>query len=199
MKKFLLATLAVLALVGCGSGKQDPLTSAISDKMAESVAQMSGGALNPADVKVAIQRIEEVGSSTLGAELDRRYDVFVTKEKVARKSYEKFSAKGMFTNAQKQLETIEKAKNFQMQVSDLKEKLAAQADSVIFRDYRFTAVATTPDGSKVEAKDYYAAVTPDFRVIAITPDTKALHRGTGSAIPGYSAIFGDEDEEPAEE
>jgi len=193
MKRFLLSILAVLALVSCG--KKDPLTSAISEKMAEQIAQKAGGSFDPSEVKVVIQRIEEVGSSTLAAELDRRYDVFVTKEKVARKSYDKYSAKGMFTNAQKQLETIEQAKTFQQQVSDLKEKLAAQADSIIFRDYRFTAVATAPDGSKVEAKDYYAAVTPDFRVIAITPDTKALHRGTGSAIPGYSAIFGDEEDE----
>jgi len=67
-------------------------------------------------------------------------------------------------------------------------------DSVIFRDYKFSAKAIAPT-MNVDATDYYVSVTPDYQILAMTPDQKTLHKSTGRAVPGYSALFADEESE----
>lgn len=174
--KLFAACCAALAIIGCGSGKGNPLNNAIADMMVKQNADVES---------FTVYKLTPQEEVTLSQELARRQKLFATKEKTYRKKVEEYKAKGMKKNAAKNEEILRSTEDILSRIETYRSGHSAQMDSVIYTVYRMDGCAKTFDKQKMEVRDYFVNVSPEGAVLSIRPSTDNPYQHMGSAIPGY--------------
>ena len=183
MKKILFFTVSLALLAGavlsCGPKQADPMEQALAEKIQQAV----GG-----EAKVKVYSMEVVDSTTFRTELERKFKIFNLKIEQNRKFYETYLKEGKPKNAELKSKAIRKDQEILKGLEAIQERLGERLDEVAYYDYKFTASAVLKSGRE-NYNDYFCAITPDGRVLGISSDQNAIHKGTSSVIPGYKALL----------
>lgn len=187
MKRLLIISAAVILLAGCTpKPSYTPLQKAVVDYVAESVGP---------DAKLSFNSIEVADSLTYGQLYEQRVKAFRVKLDQDIKFVNRYKSKKMPVNADKHQKSVEKDKTIlsaleKMDISDI-------ADNIVCYDMVFSGKADSPSQTTV-FEEFYAAVTPDGKILATNDSKKGLHKGFGKYLPGYTEILrsvGGEDDE----
>lgn len=182
--KFFLVAALLLAAAAVSSCKDEfeAQKSAVSAKIVETMGEVQNLKFNT---------FEQLGQTTVGREIEMRTDLFKTKLEQDQKFYDMYSAGGILGKAAQKKRAIERDQLHLTQLDSIRNTLGSRLDDVAYTDYKFSAVGTLKDG-KLEAKDWYAAISPSGEVLNMVQDVKKLHRGLGVTIPGYKGMFDEE-------
>ena len=188
MKRILLfAVLATAAILSsCTPKAADPVEQAI---VSEILSMPQGFS------KVTFLNCEMIDSTTFAQELDRRVKLFETKRDADGKLLLKYTQEGKPRNAALKNESYRRDLEILRSLDSLRAASAGILDEIAYYDYRFSADADGEESGKMQFRDAYAAVTPDFEVIGLTAQKKDLHKGLGKVIPGYLELLRGESEE----
>lgn len=187
MKKITVALASIAMFISCSDKTADPVKEAL-------IAEI-GKTMKVEAPDVYFSNIARIDSTTFAEELDRRKVVLETKCKVLEKQALKYSAEGKLNASRNKVEELSATRNRLKDLEKLAQSLADIADKTAYYDYTFSATAKG-DGRKMEFKEAYATVTPDFQVLGICSQKKDIHKGMGKVIPGYLEMLkGDSDEE----
>ena len=173
--------MAIFALTSC-SVKYGAEKKAVAAKIVETMGDVQNLKFNT---------FEQIGQTTVGEEVEMRINLFKTKLEQDQKFYDMYSAGGVLGKASQKKYAIERDQLHLTQLDSIRNTLGAKLNEIAYKDYRFSAVGTLKD-SKLEAKDWYAAITPAGEVLSLVQDPKKLHRGLGVTIPGYQGMFDEE-------
>ena len=177
----LLLAVSTLVLSSC-KGSYASEKAAVSAKIAETMG----------DVKsLAFTSFEQIGETTVGKEVEMRIALFKTKLEQDQKFYDMYTAGGVLGKAAQKKDAIERDQLHLTQLDSIRNTLGDKLNDIAYRDYKFSAVGSLKD-SKLEARDWYAAITPAGEVLSLVQDPKKLHRGLGVTIPGYKGMFDEE-------
>ena len=174
-------TSVVLSFSACQSAYEEE-KAAVAAKIAETMGEVQGLKFNT---------FEQVGQTTVGQEVEMRTNAFKTKLEQDQKYYDMYSAGGVLGKASQKKAAIERDHLFLTQLDSIRNSLGAKLNESAYTDYKFSAVGKLKD-SKLEAKDWYAAISPSGEVLSLVQDPKKLHRGLGVTIPGYKGMFDEE-------
>lgn len=177
----LLMAAVVLALSSCSTKYADE-KAAVSAKITETMGEVQSLTFNS---------FEPVGETTVGQEIEMRIKLFKTKLEQDQKFYDMYSAGGVLGKAAQKKHAIERDQLHLTQLDSIRNSLEGRLDEIAYRDYKFSASGKTADGI-LEAKDWYAAISPAGEVLNMVQDPKKLHRGLGVTIPGYKGMFDEE-------
>ncbi|MBR1575893.1 MAG: hypothetical protein IJ654_05515 [Bacteroidales bacterium] len=156
---------------------------AVADKISETMGDVQ---------KLTFNTFEQVGQTTVGEEIEMRINLFKTKLEQDQKFFDMYTAGGVLGKASQKKDAIERDQLHLTQLDSIRNVLsAAQLGAIAYKDYKFSATGTLKD-SKLEARDWYAAITPSGEVLSLVQDPKKLHRGLGVTIPGYKGMFDEE-------
>ncbi len=180
--------LAALLMTACVlfsacEGKYAKEKAAVSAKITETMGDVQ---------KLTFNTFEQIGQTTVGEEVEMRINLFKTKLEQDQKFYDMYSAAGVLGKASQKKDAIERDQLHLTQLDSIRNTLgAAKLGEIAYKDYKFSATGTLKD-SKLEAKEWYAAITPAGEVLSLVQDPKKLHRGLGVTIPGYKGMFDEE-------
>ena len=177
----LLMAASALLLSSCTS-KYASEKAAVSAKIAETMGEVQNLTFNT---------FEQIGQTTIGQEVEMRIDLFKTKLEQDQKFYDMYTAGGVLGKASQKKTAIERDQLHLTQLDSIRNNLGAKLNEIAYRDYKFSAVGKVKD-SKLEAKDWYAAISPSGEVLSLVQDPKKLHKGLGVTIPGYKGMFDEE-------
>ena len=172
---------SAVALSSCAGSYVDE-KKAVSDKISETMGEVQSLTFNT---------FEQIGQTTVGQEVEMRIALFKTKLEQDQKFYDMYTAGGVLGKAAKKKDAIERDQLHLTQLDSIRNTLGAKLNDIAYRDYKFSAVGKLKDG-KLEAKDWYAAISPAGEVLSLVQDPKKLHRGLGVTIPGYKGMFDEE-------
>ena len=176
----LMAAVALI-LSSCASKYSDE-KAAVAAKIAETMGDVQNLTFNT---------FEQIGETTIGQEVEMRIDLFKTKLEQDQKFYDMYTAGGVLGKASQKRDAIERDQLHLTQLDSIRNTLGDKLNEIAYRDYKFSAVGKVKD-SKLEAKDWYAAISPAGEVLSLVQDPKKLHRGLGITIPGYKGMFDEE-------
>ena len=168
-----LMTATALVFSSC-AGQYGDEKAAVAAKIAETMGEVKGLTFNT---------FEQIGQKTVGEEVEMRISLFKTKLEQDQKFYDMYTAGGVAGKASQKKAAIERDQLHLTQLDSIRNTLGAKLNENAYRDYK--------DG-KLEAKDWYAAITPKGEVLSLVQDPKKLHRGLGVTIPGYKGMFDEE-------
>ena len=176
-----LVTATALVFSSC-AGQYGDEKAAVAAKISETMGEVKGLTFNT---------FEQIGQKTIGEEVEMRISLFKTKLEQDQKFYDMYTAGGVLGKASQKKAAIERDQLHLTQLDSIRNTLGAKLNEIAYRDYKFSAVGKLADG-KLEAKDWYAAITPKGEVLSLVQDPKKLHRGLGVTIPGYEGMFDEE-------
>jgi len=176
-----LMTVASFVFSAC-AGSHSKEKEAVSAKIVETMGEVKNLKFNT---------FEQIGQTTIGEEVEMRINLFKTKLEQDQKFYDMYSAGGVLGKASQKKAAIERDQLHLTQLDSIRNTLGAKLNEIAYKDYKFSAVGTLKD-SKLEAKDWYAAISPSGEVLSLVQDSKKLHRGLGVTIPGYKGMFDEE-------
>ncbi len=167
------------AVLSCTPKKTDPMEQALTEKILQAVGE---------EGKVRVYSMEAVDSTTLRTELERKFKIYNLKIEQNHKFYETYMKEGKPKNAELKSKAILKDREILKGLEAIQQSLAEHLDEVAYYDYKFTASVSLKSG-KTNYNDYFCAITPDGKVLGISSDQNAIHKGTSSVIPGYKALL----------
>ncbi len=184
MKKLFPVAAMLLTALFCLScdGKYVEEKEAVKAKIVETMGEVQSLTFNT---------FEQIGQTTVGEEVEMRIDLFKTKLEQDQKFYDMYSAGGVLGKASQKKDAIERDRLHLTQLDSIRNTLGEKLNEIAYKDYKFSAVGKLKD-SKLEAKDWYAAISPSGEVLSLVQDPKKLHRGLGVTIPGYKGMFDEE-------
>ena len=167
------------AVLSCTPKKTDPMEQALAEKILQAVGE---------EGKVRVYSMEAVDSTTMRTELERKFKIYNLKIEQNRKFYETYMKEGKPKNAELKSKAILKDQEILKGLEAIQQRLGERLDEVAYYDYKFTASVSLKSG-KTNYNDYFCAITPDGKVLGISSDQNAIHKGTSSVIPGYKALL----------
>ena len=185
MKKHLFAKSALLlcVILSCACGTRYPdEKAAVEAKIVETMGEVQG---------LKFKQFEQIGQTTIGEEVEMRIDLFKTKLEQDQKFLDMYTAGGVLGKASQKRDAIERDRLHLTQLDSIRNTLGARLGEVAYTDYKFSATGKIGD-SKLEATDWYAAISPAGEVLSLVQDPKKLHKGLGITIPGYQGMFDEE-------
>lgn len=186
LKRALFVTLAVVIAASCSTkGTDDPVKNAILEKVQ---AQTGKG------TKLTFDNIQLIDSCTFAGEIDNRIHGFEIKAQQDSLFQVKYHGMGQFKKSQEKINALSRDRKYISTLEGIRESLGDKAKDIAYYDYVFTARGKTADGAQVMMKEYYLCITPDGKVLSMVDDKKTLHKGTGVVIPGYSEMFGNNED-----
>lgn len=188
MKKISAIAALALCVVSCGLGQKP---NQYKDAVKEEIIRLVG-----ADAKVSFNTFELKETTTFADELDYRKGLIEARHKMNIKFQEKYSKERMPTNAGIKRLAILKDEEVLKGLEAIRERMAAadSLDKVAYYVFQFTGEAKS-QGATSTFKDYFACVTPDGRLLSLTDNEKAIHKGLGNVLGGYKLLLGAEKEE----
>ena len=187
MRRLLTLLSILLLFAGCDSKSEyTPLQQAVVDYVSKNAGE---------GATLTFKKIEIADSLTVGQLYEQRIRAFEVKLDQDTKYYESYKAKKMPNNMEKHLKAMGKDKTILEALHGM--DISAVADEVLCYDIVFTGKAETAE-SIMEFEDFYAAVTPEGKVLSTNNTQKGLHKGFGKYLEGYTEILrsvGDEEEE----
>ena len=133
---------------------------------------------------------EKIDSTTVAEEISMREQTFLLKHEQDKKFYEKYKNVHNTAKAAEKLTAMERDIELLRKLVRIKESLGDAVGNIAYYDYCFSAKGRTAEGP-FEADGWFACITPDGKVLSLVQNKRDLHKGTGTAIPGYSEIFDD--------
>lgn len=176
------ALLVSLALFSSCKDEYEAQKAAVSAKIIETMGEVQN--LN-------FSSFEPIGQTTIGKEIEMRTDLFKTKLEQDQKFFDMYQAGGILGKAAQKKRAIERDQLHLTQLDSIRNSLGGRLEEIAYTDYKFSAAGKLKD-SKLEAKDWYVAISPTGEVLNMVPDPKKLHRGLGVTIPGYKGMFDEE-------
>ena len=183
MKKY---SLLICSLLIAGAGL---FTSCKYEPSMEETAIREAIAAQKGEVsKFGLTAIEQIGEVTIGQEIGIRTDNFRLKYKKDSEFEQEYTRNRMARKAEEKARAMARDLIHIAQLDSIKAAIADRLDEVAYREYKFSATCTTPEG-KLELKDWYAAISPDGKVLSMVQDKSRLHSGLGVSIPGWKELF----------
>ena len=179
MKRMLLCLLAVLALVSCGKKPADPVADAIAAEMMKEVDQ---------PYTLQITDLKLLDSTDFATEFSRRIGIYNTRLDQNTARLEKYMKQGMKKNASLMFEALQKDTKIYNELIAMKEMMGDDTLKVAYYDYSYTYSGKVGD-TRIPAKQAFATVTPDGRVLTFAADRSDIHKATGLVIPGYKELL----------
>ena len=211
MKKISVIAALALCVVSCGLGQKP---NQYKDAVKEEIIRLVG-----ADAKVSFNTFELKETTTFADELEYRKGLIEARHKMNIRFQEKYSEERMPKNAGikrlailkdeevlKGLDAIQERIEVacgdrksiyltEIQAEGGKRMAAADSlDKVAYYVFQFTGEAKC-QGTTSTFKDYFACVTPDGRLLSLTDNEKAIHKGLGNVLGGYRLLLGAEEKE----
>lgn len=182
MRTMSIITAMSICIVSCSSG---PRSDQYKDAVREEIVRLVG-----ADAKVSFNTFELLESTTYADELDYRKGLITARHSMNDKFQKQYEGQGMKTNALKKLDALMKDEDVLKGIEAIRERMAAadSLDKVAYHVYSFTGEARCK-GITTTFKDYFACVTPDGEILSVTDNRKAIRKGLGKIIEGYSTIL----------
>ncbi len=179
LKKGFVTSLALALLCVACAPKYTPLEQAVIDHVQAQVGPES---------RLSLRQISLADSLTYGQLLQQRIKAFEVKYK----QDEKFLATAVAKNNRGKIDRFDDAMKKDVYILDALRKmdLGGLADAVVCYDMVFSGKAERDDVTTV-FDAYYAAVSPDGKVLSLQPGQKGLHKGFGKFLPGYQDILKD--------
>ena len=183
MKHTLILVAAVLTACTLTLSSCENKYPAEKEAVAAKITEMKG------EVKhLKFNNFEQIGQTTVGEEIEMRVNQFKTKLEQDQKFLDMYTAGGVLGKASRKKIAVERDQLHLTQLDSIRNSLGEGLNAIAYKDYKFSAVGKLADG-KLEATDWYAAISPDGKVLNLVEDVKKLHKGLGSTIPGYKAMF----------
>lgn len=179
MKRISIFLCAILAVCACGQKAPDPVAEAI-------IAEMTKGIDQPC--AISIQNLQRLDSTTFATEFQRRIGIYDIRLAQNTARMEKYIREGMPKNATKMYEELKKDTKIFNELNAMKAMMADDTLKVAYYDYSFTYGGKIGN-QKVPAKQAFATVTPDGRVLTYSADRRDLHKATGLVLPGYQELL----------
>lgn len=189
MKRILLGILALLALASCAQKPADPVAEAIVTEMMKDVDQ---------PYKLKISDLQLLDSTIFATEFNRRIEIYGIRLDQNTARLEKYMKQGMKKNASLMFEALQKDTKIYNELIAMKEMMGDDTLNVAYYDYAYTYSGKVGD-TRIPAKQAFATVTPDYRVLTYAADRSDIHKATGLVIPGYKELLDSFKEEEEQE
>ena len=189
MKRIIVLACVVLALGACTQKKEmDPVSQAIVAEMMKDIDQ-------PYDIQITDLKV--LDSTTFAVEFERRIGIYDTRLNQNSARMEKYMREGKKKNATLMFEALQKDTKIFNELNVLKEMMGEDTLKTAYYDYSYTYSGKVGD-TRIPAKQAFATVTPDGRVLTFAADRKDIHKATGLVIPGYKELLDSFKEETTE-
>lgn len=190
MKKILLLIGLCGMIAACTSTPKDPVYQMVQDYVAKQAGE---------PVKVKINKLAKVDSTTYGTEIERRMHVYEVRIKENTKFYEKYSSENKPKNASLKYQAIQQDRERILWLRDTRDRMAASdsLDVVAYYDYCFSGKGTG-ETTVMDYDNVWFSMTIDGEILSMSNDQKDIHKRGGSVIPGYADMLlnsGEEDPE----
>ncbi len=179
MKRILLMAWVVLAMGSCSQKPSDPVAEAI-------VAAMTKDIQEPCSIQIS--DLQLLDSTTFATEFQRRIGIYEIRIDQNSSRFEKYVREGKKNNATKMFYELQRDTKIFNELNVMKELMGPDTLNTAYYDYSYTYSGKVGD-QRLPARQAYATVTPDCRVITFTGDRKDLHKATGLVIPGYQELL----------
>lgn len=190
MKRLFVIALALLALASCAKKQADPVADAIVAEMMKDVDQ---------PYQLQITDLKLLDSTTFATEFQRRIGIYNTRLDQNTARLEKYMKQGMKKNASLMFESLQKDTKIYNELITMKEMMGDDTLKVAYYDYSYTYSGKVGK-TRVPARQAFATVTPDCRVLTYVSDQRDMHKATGLVIPGYKELLDSfKEEEEVEE
>ncbi|MCQ2178006.1 MAG: hypothetical protein MJY42_03880 [Bacteroidales bacterium] len=174
-----IAVFTLLSSVSCGK-KELPAEQQLVIGMIENV---SSGIKN-----ISFTSFEQVDSTTVIKELERRQALFRSKVKIEGRYVKNYEEKRMMNNAAKHRKSLEQAEAILADLEEYGKSLESCRDSIVYRTFCFSCTGTHTDGSSFHCDEMFVNILPDGTACNLTSD-RNYHTGMGRTLPGYTAIL----------
>ena len=189
MKRIIVFVCVALALGACTQKKEmDPVSKAIVAEMMKDIDQ-------PYDIQITDLTV--LDSTTFAVEFERRIGIYDTRLNQNSARMEKYMREGKKKNASLMFEALQKDTKIFNELNVLKEMMGEDTLKTAYYDYSYTYSGKVGD-TRIPAKQAFATVTPDGRVLTFAADRKDIHKATGLVIPGYKELLDSFKEESTE-
>lgn len=138
--------------------------------------------------KIAFTTFEQVDSTTVGKELERRKALFRSKVRIEGRYVKNYEEQNKVNNAAKHRKSLEQAEAILAELEEYGKTLESCLDSILYRTYNFSCTGTHTDGSSFRCDDMFVNILPDGTACNLTSD-RNYHTGMGKTLPGYKAIL----------
>jgi len=191
MNNRLVSACAVLALSAAAvfSSCSKPVPSVAEAAIREHIDSTMGNV-----TALRFLKLEKIDSTLLEREIILRKGIFKTKLQQDELYLAKYNAVGNKEKAAEKQLAIERDKQHIAQMDSIKFTVYKDLKNVAYYDYCFSVTGKS-NGEKFAAQDWYVCMTPDGKIINFVQEKDKLHRGAGVAIPGYSQLFGDKEDD----
>lgn len=150
------------------------------------LTEQAGG--DGAKVKIDFERFRCIDSTTLTDEISRRRELQETKAAKELSFRDDYRRRGLRTNAARKDSSIAHCRAVIAGLDSIAFARAAQADSVLFREYEVIGTAAT----RYDVKRFdpiFLCIAPDGTVVSSSGNLPDIHKATGKAIPGYMELL----------
>ena len=179
MKRILLMAWAVLAVCSCTQKTPDPVAEALVTAMTKDIQE---------PCSIQISNLQVLDSTTFATEFQRRIGIYELRLDQNSARFEKYVREGKKKNATKMFQEMQRDTKIFNELNVLKELMGPDTLNTAYYDYSYTYSGKVGN-QKLPARQAFATVTPDGRVLTFAGDRKDIHKATGLVIPGYQELL----------